>query len=1686
VREFSQTFVYGSQDPRVFDEAESFTLAPTSALAAPLNESSVACAQGDNADAGWACTPLPGSHRVCGHRGVFSFVSPIYAIAEAAGSITVTVQRSGGGLGRADLLYDLEHVTTTPGDVSPTMYYTSSQKLEFAPGVVALAFKLQIHDDHVLESDKTFRLRLREPFAPIDLVGVAPATLGNQWRTRVTIVNDDLLRPAANLSYVVSPTSTLLLGGTAGDPMTFQIQSVLGNGMPGVDPVSEAVYLMTSYVEEDDNSAGAAVFRALRLGTVVQSGSMDTSLLTCTWMRERAGNYTVAVQLLYPGGLRGEYFGDAWLGESYDEERKALPIISRIDQHVNFTWNNGPAFPGAQSHLSVRWSGWLKPGTTGTTMLGASVVGFVRLWIDDVLVIDRWGAGGETSENLPVVRAAAGVALDTSRYYSLVLEYRAPRQGDIYVRLLWGSVGSAKLDVIPTKQLFCGSHIQGSPFASVPVTPALTASAGLMTSTLRSVGASESPALSVIAGDTFAFSVLPRDVYGNRRRSADQHGDQRDVIAATLTMTTDRSLGGIGTKTEDALVSWNGSDDKFRVLARPQRSGDYAMAVTVNTNTLTASLFTVVVLPAQLNAARCVLSGTGLLAGRVAGQAVNVALETRDLYSNRIYTGGLTDLKLQAVLSASASPVVATGQIVDNADGTYKFTYSPRIVGSYSVAVTWRGIHLQNSPYAVTVIANTPVGSTSSAQGSSISLAKTNVQSTFEVSTRDSSGNSVPTGGAASSIDVVIEHLDRGNVSGNVCTDLLNGRYTCTFTPRYVGAARLHVKLSQQAIIGSPFSVDVIAGPALGSRCVATGDALVSAVAGQRTSFNVSIHDAFGNAKVNAGSESISVVFTGPGAVVTTVNAAVVATYAGEGIYVVTYVLNVKGAYKITVIVDGVAIISSPFTIYTYPATASPATTSLDLVSPALPKSKADPPLIFEAGALIVTRLTTRDSLGNTLETGGHFFHLDDDVRAVLDVPIADENSGSYLITLRPKRSVLYPFTPELMMPGGVNASYYAATAVPVGAATADSSPNHSLMILKRRDASINFDFGELPQQMYSGETFSVRWDGFLRPLFSEMYTFQVDVLGSASLRVGSASVAVRPGATSGVVKLALTAQTFVDLELNFSKPRVLSNASVRLVWSSLSQPREIVSPTQLFTSWRIVNNAPALDIKPAAADPTAFTPEFSASSVIPDSTAVRAVVDEAFVFIVVSRDSFSNKLGGEDDCTLQVLLPHVPSGVTQPDVSIVDLHDGSYKIALVPHLIGSFSLYVAALPDAQKSSAPAGGDALVAFLTPYNIEGSPFQIQVAPGSPSAKTSTLIGGGYVSTTAGVPTEFVLELRDSSSNRLTATMVCAVLERVRVKIKSLSNEVEVSARTSQMEEDFLSAQNVRVQYTATVAGLHAVLLSVDGGSSFTQKTATLRVLPNVATAATSLVSPNGASAVTAGPGLGPQISTTQSYTYHVTVRDAYGNLRDKGGDHIIARVHGPDSSAASIADLGNGEYVVTYLVALPGAYEIETRVAEPERGLIGLYYVDTSSLQRNLQSAVRVVDATIDFDWSKNVSMRGFPRVVWRGFLRPSYSEEYTLWVRLQSSTGSAASIYIDGQTIIDGLSTGETSGRVNLVSGRLHAITVEYRSASVQNDAGYLSLSWQSVRQAAQLIPTQALIAEASEILPRAQLVAVN
>lgn len=1664
-REFAFSFPYGSQDPRVFDEAEAFYLVPAattgSTPATRLNEVSRTCAQGLSSDATWSCKPFSVSHRVCGHAGVFFFGSPTYSIAESASSITMTVWRSGGGMGSAAVMYDVQYLTASPDDVSPTAFYTSSQLLVFDEGVVELAFQLTIHDDHVAEQDETFRVSLRHPEFDANMTSaIKRSSLGSQRHALVTILDDDAALTDASLSFVINADTTLKVGGRAGSDLTFQIQSVLGSGImkstAGGGGGDNSVYLMESYaagIEDDIDSedsefaANWETYRSKQLGRITDNAD---GTYTCIWQRKDAGNFNVAVYLLFPGGLRGHYFSDAWLADGDDP-----PVITRIDRHVNFTWGDGAVFPGASDYVSVRWSGRLKSKSTGDVTFYITADDHVRLWIDDLLLIDKW-------DNTFTGQASATIALDSSLFYAIVLDYRELTD-NARVHLYWSSASVAK-EVIPASSLYSEQHIRGSPFESVIVLPA--ASASVSTSTIRG-------ALSSIAGRVHTIEIFPMDAHGNPWRVL----DSSDIFEARLTLVTDQSLGGIGSKQHDALIVWNPSHEALRVSWTPMISGIYDLDVWINTEKLNGAPFQMLVAPGAIHPTTSIVSGNGLLANRVAGVATTLLLEARDINSNRIFAGSASKLELRAFHTTQLA-AIEVGAVVDNGDGTYTFTYTPRVAGSYNVRVLLNGIDVNNSPYLVSVVANVPFGSTSTAAGAGLTTAATNVQASFEVTARDLHKNLAVQRGAG--LAVTVEHPTKGSVSG-MCVDLLTGVYSCTYTAAYVGKSKLIVVLSHSgvslAISGSPFALDVIAGPALGSLSLALGDGLVSSIAGMRASFTVAIRDAFANEKRNAGLEAIAVVFTGPAPATTPVAAAstgLVVTFLGDDKFLVSYLVAVKGRYSIQVQVNGVSVYGSPFSMYTYPAGASPATSTLDLVAPA--STVAAPVLSYVAGAQILARLTSRDAFGNLLESGGYAFQLGD-IASFQERPIVDEGAGSYLVTLRPLKRGVFPFEPKILLVGGLNGTYF---------------PNPDLVdppIHERRDATIDFDFNALPPlETDTMETFSIRWSGFLLPAFSEVYTFDADVLGGVSLSIAGASLLSDLWTEAGqrsrsqFTQVSLNANQFVPFELNYTKPTSFPNGKIRLRWQSPSQTLEIVPSSRLFTSWRIVNNVPSLNIVPATANAPSFTAEFPDESIVSGSSPLRlrATAGKPFLFHVIARDQYSNQrlVGGD---IIRVIFPQLPAASVPSPMTVVDMANSVYTISLSPVLTGTFTMIVAAVQPSTTGYQSLIGDALVLFMQAFNILKSPFTLEVEPNEPSASTSTSTGVGFTQATAGVETSFDLQLRDLHSNPIDGNPEVSiggkappVLPCVELRRLGAPAAVAVARVTRSADGTF------KVAYTAIVTGLYQVMLSVDDGATFESKSSVLRVYPNLASALTSVV--------TGGTGLGPQIQANLLRSYSVSLKDFYSNSMETGGDNIYALLRGPEIVYPStITDVGTSAYIVAYTVKLPGAYEIQTHLASRDSGLTASYF-DTLRFGGSV-AAIQRVDAQIKFDWRVNDAMRGYPRVQWKGFLKPRFTETYRLFL----SVSPFGAVYIDQIPVIDVLNTPpsdsdarrQDSADVDFVGGRLYAITVEYRSPSTRGAFGFISLKWESARQSVEVIPTTALFPSAQEILPRYTVVAV-
>lgn len=122
----------------------------------------------------------------------------------------------------------------------------------------------------------------------------------------------------------------------------------------------------------------------------------------------RDGSSNSAFTMVGAGtGLKGEYFA----GTSFN-----TLTVSRIDPEMNFSWPSGTApAPGMPStNYTVRWTGQLQSAEGGSYTFNLLHDDGVRLWINDVLLIDQWATSG-THTGI--------IALAASTRYNIKIEY---------------------------------------------------------------------------------------------------------------------------------------------------------------------------------------------------------------------------------------------------------------------------------------------------------------------------------------------------------------------------------------------------------------------------------------------------------------------------------------------------------------------------------------------------------------------------------------------------------------------------------------------------------------------------------------------------------------------------------------------------------------------------------------------------------------------------------------------------------------------------------------------------------------------------------------------------------------------------------------------------------------------------------------------------------------------------------------------------------------------------------------------------------------------------------------------------------------------------------------------------------------------------------------------------------------
>jgi hypothetical protein len=225
---------------------------------------------------------------------------------------------------------------------------------------------------------------------------------GSTHSSRVRI--EDYTIDAAGLDYGVVMISSPLASAM---PMLFRDCQISGYAEAGIidavaaDPHSADIIQCTGSVVMDP---GANVNETVRIqptaGTstrIKTSGTTNISNFAPTiW-----GNGT---------GLNGEYFSAT---------NFTGPLFTRTDSYIGFSeWENGVHYSITDNTYSVRWTGQVQPQFTEKYFFWVGVGGGVRLWVNDVLLIDEW------EEHYPDgIEAEDSISLTAGELYDIKLEY---------------------------------------------------------------------------------------------------------------------------------------------------------------------------------------------------------------------------------------------------------------------------------------------------------------------------------------------------------------------------------------------------------------------------------------------------------------------------------------------------------------------------------------------------------------------------------------------------------------------------------------------------------------------------------------------------------------------------------------------------------------------------------------------------------------------------------------------------------------------------------------------------------------------------------------------------------------------------------------------------------------------------------------------------------------------------------------------------------------------------------------------------------------------------------------------------------------------------------------------------------------------------------------------------------------
>ncbi len=693
----------------------------------------------------------------------------------------------------------------------------------------------------------------------------------------------------------------------------------------------------------------------------------------------------------------------------------------------------------------------------------------------------------------------------------------------------------------------------------------------------------------------------------------------------------------------------------------------------------------------------------------------------------------------------------------------------------------------------------------------------------------------------------------------------------------------------------------------------------------------------------------------------------------------------------------------------------------------------------------------SRDHLGNlvTKDTDNYVVYVPSETGTTVTrnlagtVTAVGSNSGAFAVTYVPRikhtllSTSLQPIVSSLALSGGLYATFYTSSFVPISKRSGASRNTEIFATID--DANTAARAGDAS---FSAGPFRIRWTGFFKPTTADVYTFTFySQTGDTNAMIIDGVSAGAPATTISMTLQLPVANSFYSVQLDYVAAVAPGSSKSTFKYSTTAITSATIPSSLLFQNVPVTFNT----FGRGGLWATYYALDAGGSTIRDMKRRIESTVDWS----------------GADSNARPMPLASLSTGRWK----------ARYQGFVNPSRRGIYTFYIDASASAATQTVSLYVDNLATGAVLINaLSGSRSATFFFP-NPNAFYDILVEYEFSSVTlAHTP---LVKLRYESLGSENVPYIDALApsnETVIAKIVPSDRLFYKQSGPTDIIRDDQAAWNFGVLGCDASTGLYRCR-----GAGFKTNPTLMTVNRDavVCASTTTLTSP-----VTL-------MTTGVAATFSMTVRDSYNNLRDATDDNFVSRaMFVADASArpfhGTFAHIGkalnpptvtednmNGFYDVALTVTRSGDFKMRVASADSRgRGLFATYF-DRPNCTGNYYNQI---DDQINFDWGAGapVSAIGFPvnsfSARWTGLVKPQYSEAYTFFV----NSNDGGRLVVNNVVLVDNFQgpSGEFSGSIVLVGGVLYDILVEYQDF---NDAASVSMSWQSVTQSKQVVPSSRL-----------------